>query len=85
MTNFARCLTPPAIAQRWGASPEKVVALIKRGELRGFTLSPPGSRRPRWLVDPEEVAAFEERRQAKSPKTPARRKRQPADVIEFYT
>lgn len=60
-------LTPPMVAERWGVSAESVVSLIKRGELRAFTTSPPTAKRPRWRIPLASVEAFEGGKQIAAP------------------
>ena len=36
--------SPPQVAERWKCKPETVRHLLEAGTLRGFTLSPPGTR-----------------------------------------
>lgn len=61
---FDCCLTPPALAKRWGITPEKVIAFIRRGELRAFDVASPGSKRPRYRILLDAVCEFEHRRSA---------------------
>lgn len=51
--------TPPALAERWGCTPETVLTLIKTGRLSAFNLSPPGRKRPRWKITETAVEQFE--------------------------
>jgi hypothetical protein len=53
-------LTPPEVAVRWKCKPETVVRLLRSGILRGFTVSPPGAKRPRWRVTLDAVRAYED-------------------------
>ena len=52
--------TPPQVATRWKCKPETVRRLLERGALRGFTLAPPGTRRPRWRVTLDAILEYEE-------------------------
>lgn len=67
--------TPPQVAARWGCKPDTVCRLLKSGALRGFTLSPPGTKRPRWRVSLDAVLAYEagECTPDRSPSKPRRR------------
>lgn len=56
-------LTPPQLAKLWGVSPEKVYAFIRSGELRAINLASRPGGRPRYAIDPADVAAFERSRQ----------------------
>ena len=76
---FDYCLTPPALAKRWGITPEKIIAFIRRGELRAFDVASPGSNRPRFRIPADAVVEFENRRSAKQPAKVARRKRKKQD------
>ena len=59
-------LTPPMIARRWGTGVDKVRTFIRSGELRATNLSL-GSERPRFVVDLDDLAAFEKSREVPSP------------------
>lgn len=76
--------TPPQVAERWGVKPESVIALIRRGSLPAFTVSPPTSRRPRWKITEAAVADFENGRQEPQAATTKRPRRKQGDVIAFY-
>ena len=55
-------LTPPELARRWSVKPEKILAWIHSGELRAINVATERRGRPRHLIDPNEVEAFEQRR-----------------------
>jgi excisionase family DNA binding protein len=85
--NAQRYLTPPAIARRLGVSRDTVLGWIASGELRALNVAPRSSRRPRWRIAPEDLAAFELARAANAPPpaTPRRRRaKTEAGVIPFY-
>ena len=73
-----RKLTPPQIARLWGVSNEKILAFIRSGQLRAVNGALPGRKqRPRWLVDVDDLRAFEESRANRpAPDKPAPRRRQ---------
>ena len=75
------------IQERYGGIGEHtVLGWIKSGELKAINVGRRlGSKKPRWRVTQEALDAFEAMRTA-TPPVPVtrRRKRQPADVIEFY-
>lgn len=74
--------SPPSLAKRWKCKPSTILALLKSGRLKGFTLGA-GRRRPRWRIPPDAVAAYELGQPNES--TPARRRRKPdPNVIEFF-
>lgn len=83
MPDASPYLTPPELARRWRCAPETVLGLIRKGYLRAFTLSPPGARRPRWRIPPDAIVEYEQRRSARMPEKPMRRRRQP-DVIPYF-
>jgi hypothetical protein len=76
-------LTPPAVARRYGVSPDKVLTWIRLGELRGVNIATNPSGRPRYVVDEADLAAFEHRRAVHRTQAPPRRRRA-ANVIEFF-
>lgn len=67
--------TPPKVAERWSCKPETVRALLETGQLRGFKISPPGTKRPRWRVTLDAVIEYEAGSQPTTPSSPPRRKR----------
>jgi len=80
-----RFLTPPQIAERFGVSADKVLAWIHSGELRAVNVAEQlGGQRPRWRVSIADLLAFEERRAAVPPPARMQRRKQPAEVIEFF-
>ncbi|HEY1186325.1 MAG TPA: helix-turn-helix domain-containing protein [Gemmata sp.] len=84
----SRTLTVAEVAERFGVTPETVAGWIRAGELRAVNVSRSRtSKKPRWRVTPEALAAFETARSAtaEQPAAPKRRKRPAGDVIEFYT
>lgn len=78
-----RLLTPPQVAQRLRIKPERVIAMIRSGELRGSDVASRGSRRPRYRIDPADLAAWLAGRAVVAATRPIPRRR-PANVIEFY-
>ena len=73
-------LTPREIATQWGISVERVLCWIHTGELRAINAGTTNSgRKPRYLVDLEDLAAFERARAMPGPPVPIRRRlRKPA-------
>jgi hypothetical protein len=71
-------LTPPAVGRLLGCGSDKVLGLIRTGELRASNLAS-GSQRPRWKINPVDLQAFLERRSnyagshSAAPKTTRRR------------
>jgi transposase len=76
-------LSPPMIAARFGVSPEKVIGWIRRGELRAIDVATRRGRRPRYLVDVNDLAAFERSRHVEPVTKSVRRRRSPR-VISFF-
>ena len=81
MTSF---LTPPKLAIRYGVEPSKVLAWIRSGELRAVNVATRSTGRPRYRINEADVLVFENRRAGKVDKAPPRRRRQSANVIEFF-
>jgi excisionase family DNA binding protein len=84
MTRTRSKLTPPEVARLWGVSPDKVLAWIRAGELRAVNAATTQHGRPRYLIDRADLAAFEQRRAATPAPAAGRRRRTPAQVIEFF-
>lgn len=80
-------LTPPEIARMWGIAVDKVWAWIRSGELRAINAAEQRHGRPRYLVDRDDLAKFEECRRVLPPTPPAAKRRRtfphPPDYIEF--
>lgn len=75
-------LTPPQLAKRWGVDADKVMALIRSGQLRAMNLAVNPKGRPRYRIYEEEIRRFEEVRSTKPPIEPMRRKRRRALTTE---
>jgi hypothetical protein len=76
---------PAEVAMLWRCTAEHVLDVIRDGRLRAFSLSKPGSKRPRWLITDEAIAEYESQHQARPAVKPVRRQRKRTDgVIEFY-
>jgi len=74
-----RKLTPPQVAAMWGISADKIIRWILAGELRAIDASTRQGGRPRYLIDVDDLAAFERRRAVllqPSPTAARRRKRE---------
>lgn len=75
--------TTADLAARWRVSPDKVRAWIERGELAAVNTSMTACAKPRFVVTPDALAAFERRRSAgPPPKRPRRRRRN--QEIDYY-
>ena len=78
-------LTPPQIAKRLRVCRDKVLAWIRKGDLRAFNVS--DGRRPRYRVSEEDLAVFLNRRAVHAqPKVNRRRKPEYLDEgdIDYY-
>jgi excisionase family DNA binding protein len=78
-----RGLTVREVARRYRVGEDKVRAWIKRGELRAITTASVTCGRPRYVVQPEALAEFEQRRTAAPPPKPIRMRRRP-EMIDYY-
>jgi len=76
-------LTVADLARRYRVGADKVRAWIGRGELDAVNTASALCGRPRWVVLPEQLAAFECRRAGGPPPKPARRKRRAA-AVDYY-
>lgn len=76
--------TPNDLAARWNCDAETVLALIRRGALRAFTLSPPGCKRPRWKISAATVAAYEAGQPIVGEAPATRRQKSTATVKRFF-
>jgi Helix-turn-helix domain len=70
-------ITPPELAKQWGISPEKVLVWITSGELRAIDASTHRGQRPRYLIDVDDLAAFERSRAVTPPPVSTPRRRRP--------
>jgi hypothetical protein len=78
-----RKVTPPELAARWGIAPEKIIGWILAGELRAINgASKPGGK-PRYLIDEDDIAAFERGRQVSQPLPRAKRRNRTEIVRNF--
>jgi len=76
-------LTVADVAKRYRVSPDKVRAWIRRGELAAINTSSAMCGKPRFVILPEALSAFERGRgAAASPKPPRRRRR--SELVDFF-
>jgi hypothetical protein len=76
-------LTVRDVARRLRVGEDKVRLFIKRGELAAVNTAASLCGRPRWVISPDALKAFERRRAAgPPPKTPRRRKQNA--MVDFY-
>jgi transposase len=83
VTELCRGYTTADIAARFRVSEDKVRGWIKRGELLAINTADVKCGKPRYVVTPEALAAFEQGRGAAEPKPAPRRKRRTAEVDYF--
>jgi hypothetical protein len=76
-------LTVADVARRYRIGRDKVRQMISRGELAAVNTASARCSRPRWVITPEALAQFEQRRAAGSPAKPARRKKRSCPVDYF--
>lgn len=67
-------LSPPQFARILHSTPERVICLIHDGKLPAINIATPGSKRPRYRIDPADIAVLK-KRLAVVPERPAGRRR----------
>ncbi len=83
-------LTVQDVADRLRVDPAKITRRIRAGELRALNVANPGSRRPRYRIDPDALAEFEESISAATTSStpPAQRRRKkstlPAGFVRYF-
>jgi transposase len=70
--------TPREVARMLRTGRERIVAMIRRGELGALNLAARRSGRPRYVILAHHLAEFEKGKQAADPPAPARRRRRVA-------
>jgi Helix-turn-helix domain len=75
-------LTVADVARRYRVGEDKVRAWIARGELVAVNTASALCGRPRWVILPDALTAFERRRAGSVPPKPKRQKRTTA--IDYY-
>lgn len=86
VADVQRGLTVPELAQRYRCSQDKVRNWIRAGRLPAVNTSSVRCARPRFVVLPEHLAAFEKGIAADTPSAPKspRRPKRPAGFIDFF-
>ena len=76
MREVAPMLTPPQVAKRLAVKPDKILSWIRSGRLRAVDVGN-GRRRPRFRIDPSDLADFLEARRVQPPARRGRKPRRP--------
>jgi transposase len=79
----ANGFTVSDVAARYRVGADKVRAWIKRGELVAINTATAMCGKPRWVITPASLAAFEKRRTNGADAKPARRRRRSA-IKDYY-
>jgi hypothetical protein len=79
-------MTPPQLAKQWGCKPDKVLRLIRKGELKAFNLAVDPAGRPRYRLSSDAIREFERQRTVTPAPKRVRRYKQPKgdDYIEYF-
>jgi hypothetical protein len=72
------------LCERFAVGEHTVLNWIRRGELRAIDVSRKQGGRPRWRITQEALTAFEFGRTPTPPPPRVRRRKRPAEVIQFY-
>jgi excisionase family DNA binding protein len=83
-TGGGRGMTVPDLARRLRVGEDKIRAWIRRGELAAVNTASAQCGRPRWIIPPESLAAFERRRAGGPPHGAPRRRRRATSATDFY-
>jgi len=79
-----RWLSPPQVAKQLGVDPAKVIGWLRRGELVGVNVADRLGGRPRYRIDPAELAAFLQRRSTARDPKPTRHPRRSSGFTRKY-
>lgn len=77
-------LTPREVGKLLRIGPDRVRAMILRGELGAVNTAPTLCGKPRFIVLPHHLREFEQRRAAATPATPRRRRGKEPAHREWY-
>jgi hypothetical protein len=75
--------TTSEVAKRFRVSTDKILSWIRRGELAAINTSTSLLARPRFIILPEALAAFEQKRIVGPPPVKPRRRKQTV-LVDFY-
>jgi hypothetical protein len=79
-----RGMTTRELSRSLRVGRDRIRRWIASGQLQAVNLADYPSARPKYVVLPEYLAAFLKRRSASPPPKAPRRKRRPADYIDFF-
>jgi hypothetical protein len=77
-------LTVADVARRYRVGEDKVRNWIRKGELIAINTATVLCGKPRWVVLPDALAAFERQRAGGPPPKPPRRQRKPPDFVDYF-
>jgi excisionase family DNA binding protein len=73
------------VCERYGVSEHSVLSWIRNGELTALNVGrTPAGKKPRWRITEQALIEFEALRTPTPPLPRTKRRKRPADVIEFY-
>jgi hypothetical protein len=72
------------LARRWRKGEDQIRGWIKSGELLALNVASTLSGKPRYVVTPEALAAFEQRRLVTPPAPKPTKRRKRGEIIDFY-
>ncbi len=86
--------TVPVLAKMWGVSSSKITTFIRTGELRAINSATKLGGRPRYLIDQDDIEAFERSREVVPSAEPSTRtsaepstrrlRKSASDVTEYF-
>jgi excisionase family DNA binding protein len=76
-------MTPREVAQLLRISPDRVRAMIVRGELGAINTATVRCGKPRFVILPHHLAEFERSRQVGPPPKPTRRRKK-TNMVDYY-
>jgi hypothetical protein len=79
-----RGMTPNEVGRLRRISPDRVRAMIIRGELGAINTAPAHCGRPRYIVLPHHLDAWDRRHQAVTPARPTPRRRRQNGQVDYY-
>jgi transposase len=83
-SEVAAGLTVADVARRYRVGPDKVRAWIARGELAAIDTAAVRCGRPRWVITPEALAAFERARTGGPATQQVPRRRRRLQAVDYF-